>query len=338
VKNLDHAVARLVAVRSIRYLALMAFAVVIGCDAAAAFSPADPPGAINALASAKLFVNPNTPASRQASEWRVSRPGDAALMDRIASNPVAAWMGEWSSDIRRDVASVVSRAAQAGATPVFVAYNIPNRDCGSYSAGGAGTAAGYKQWIRDFAAGLTGKSVVVLEPDAVAGAGCLSTAAREERNSLLRDAIQVLKAAHALVYLDGGHPDWHSADAIATRLEAAGISDADGFSLNVSNYLSTERNVTYGDAVSARVGGKHYIIDTSRNGLGGVSGQWCNVAGQALGDAPTTETGRRLVDALLWVKYPGESDGTCNGGPSAGTWWADYALGLAQRQTLMAEK
>jgi hypothetical protein len=28
---------------------------------------------------------------------------------------------------------------------------------------------------------------------------------------------------------------------------------------------------------------------------------------------------------------PGESDGTCNGGPAAGQWWADYALGLAKR-------
>jgi len=31
------------------------------------------------------------------------------------------------------------------------------------------------------------------------------------------------------------------------------------------------------------------------------------------------------------VKHPGESDGTCNGGPTAGTFWTDYAIGLAQR-------
>jgi endoglucanase len=337
VQNNNAFFARLSAARSIRRLAWLAFTVVGGCDAAQALTATDPPGAgANRLVGARLFVNPNTPAARQASEWRASRPGDAALMDRIASQPVASWMGGWNSDIRRDVASVVSRAGGAGSTPVFVAYNIPNRDCGSYSAGGAGSAAGYKQWIRDFAAGLTGKTVVVLEPDAVAGAGCLSTAAREERNTLLRDAIQVLKAAQAVVYLDAGHAAWHSPDAIATRLEAAGIDQADGFSLNVSNYLSTDRNVTYGDAVSARVGGKHYLIDTSRNGLGGVSGQWCNVEGQALGDSPTTDTGHLLLDALLWVKYPGESDGTCNGGPSAGGWWAEYALGLAQRQTVVA--
>ncbi len=37
-----------------------------------------------------------------------------------------------------------------------------------------------------------------------------------------------------------------------------------------------------------------------------------------------------MADALLWVKPPGESDGTCRPGePSAGTFWVDYALGLA---------
>jgi cellulase/cellobiase CelA1 len=35
--------------------------------------------------------------------------------------------------------------------------------------------------------------------------------------------------------------------------------------------------------------------------------------------------------SYFWIKRPGESDGTCNGGPPAGQWWADYALGLAQR-------
>ena len=36
------------------------------------------------------------------------------------------------------------------------------------------------------------------------------------------------------------------------------------------------------------------------------------------------------MDAYLWVKTPGESDGTCNGGPRAGQWWPEYALGLSR--------
>ena len=328
---------------------LVALAVVAACDAAGVVaadatidatggaSPAAP-GAVNRLEGARLFVNPASPAQRQADEWRATRPADATLLERISRSPIAIWMNGWSTDIRRDVASLVSSAATAGTVPVFVAYNIPNRDCGSYSAGGVTSASAYKQWIRDFAAGLSGRSVVILEPDAVAGAGCLTAADRAARNDMLRDAIQVLKAAHAVVYLDAGHPNWHSPGAIASRLVDAGVSEADGFSLNVSNYVSTAANVTYGDAVSALVGGKHYVVDTSRNGLGGIAGQWCNVPGQALGLEPTTATGRDRVDAYLWVKYPGESDGTCNGGPSAGKWWADYALGLAQRQEMIASR
>jgi endoglucanase len=50
----------------------------------------------------------------------------------------------------------------------------------------------------------------------------------------------------------------------------------------------------------------------------------------ALGTRPTAASGDPLVDAFLWIKYPGESDGTCAGGPSAGAWWPSYALELAQ--------
>lgn len=51
-----------------------------------------------------------------------------------------------------------------------------------------------------------------------------------------------------------------------------------------------------------------------------------------LGAAPTTETGMPEVDALLWIKCPGESDGECRPGePCAGQWFPDYAIGLAER-------
>ncbi|MGH7487297.1 MAG: glycoside hydrolase family 6 protein, partial [bacterium] len=59
--------------------------------------------------------------------------------------------------------------------------------------------------------------------------------------------------------------------------------------------------------------------------------EWCNPAGRGLGSRPTTNTADPLVDAYLWIKSPGESDGACNGAPPAGEWWADYALGLAER-------
>jgi endoglucanase len=118
---------------------------------------------------------------------------------------------------------------------------------------------------------------------------------------------------------------------MAARLQGAGVAGADGFALNVSNYVTTADNVAYGKAVAALIGGKHFIIDTSRNGNGPTpDSQWCNPPGRALGPAPTTATADRLVDAYCWIKRPGESDGTCNGGPAAGGWWPDRALELAR--------
>jgi endoglucanase len=115
---------------------------------------------------------------------------------------------------------------------------------------------------------------------------------------------------------------------MSKRLKEAAITMADGFSLNVSNFVATKENLKYGRELSQKLGGAHFVIDTGRSGSG-TNGQWCNPQGRSLGEAPTLNTGEKNVDAFLWIKPPGESDGNCNGGPSAGTFWADYALGLA---------
>lgn len=294
---------------------------------------------LNRLAGMKLFISQDNPAARQAASWRKSRPNDAELMQRIASQPMAKWMGGWSGDIRAAVSGIVDQAGRQGATPVLVAYNIPNRDCGSYSAGGSSNGAKYRDWIRGFAAGINNRrAIVVLEPDAVAGASCLPAAGQQERFALLSEAVKVLKGAGAVVYLDAGNAKWIAPSEAAQRLQQAGIAMADGFSLNVSNYQTTSANIAFGTSLSKLVGGKHFIIDTSRNGVGNSGSQWCNVSGQSLGALPTTNTGQALVDAYLWIKTPGESDGTCNGGPKAGNWWPEYALGLAQRQMMVASR
>jgi len=286
----------------------------------------------NPLAGARLYIDPNSPAQRQAETWQRSRPQDAALIQRIADQPVARWFGGWAANIQREVGQAAATITGAGALPVFVAYNIPYRDCGSYSAGGSKTADAYRRWIVDFAAGVRGRrAMVILEPDALAGMDCLPAPAREERVSLIRDGVQALTAQDAFVYIDAGHARWHPPEEMAQRLTQAGIATATGFALNVSNVQPTSLNVAYGERVSRLVGGKHFVIDTSRNGNPVTDArQWCNPSGRALGIAPTTNTGHPLVDAFLWVKPPGESDGTCGGGPPAGTWWSTYALELSR--------
>jgi endoglucanase len=243
---------------------------------------------------------------------------------------VARWLGGWGGDIGREVQSAVTTIIGTGALPVFVAYNIPGRDCGSYSAGGSSGGDGYRKWIRDFARALNGReSIVILEPDALAGMDCLDAAGRAARIALIRDAVAVLKAQRASVYIDAGNAKWRSPETMAERLKSVDIAHADGFSLNVSNYIANDINIAYGEKLSKLVGGKHFILDTSRNGRGSTT-DWCNPHGQALGVVPTTTTGHPLIDAFLWVKQPGESDGTCNGGPKAGSWWTDIAVELSR--------
>lgn len=284
----------------------------------------------NILKGAKLYVQDWSPAKDQASKWRRTRPEDARQMDKIATQPTSNWYGDWTSDVKGAVYTKVTEAMRAGAIPVLVAYNIPVRDCGGYSGGGASSAAAYKTWIDNFASGINNrKTVVILEPDAIPLADCLTTAQREERYALLRYAVNSLNKKGATVYMDAGTPRWHSAQEMINRLHKAGIESARGFSLNVSNFVSTSENVSYGKIIANSLG-NNFVIDTSRNG-NGYGGHWCNPPGRALGDRPTTNTADPAVDAYLWIKYPGESDGTCNGGPSAGMWWPEYALGLARK-------
>jgi len=288
----------------------------------------------NPLFGVALYVDPESAAKQQADAWRSTRPADAAQLDKIAMRPQADWFGDWSGSVEAAVNSRVGSASAVGAVPVLVAYNIPQRDCSSYSAGGLDTADAYRTWIRSFAKGVgSRRAVVILEPDALGLTGCLSATDQATRFALLKDAVTVLENQPGVsVYLDAGHSFWVSAPEMASRLASAGVAQAQGFALNVSNYRLTSELVAYGKDVSARVGGRHFVLDTSRNGVGpSADGQWCNPPGRALGPAPTTLISDPVVDAFLWIKNPGESDGTCNGGPSAGTFWPEYALGLAGR-------
>ncbi|MEO5953889.1 MAG: glycoside hydrolase family 6 protein, partial [Chloroflexia bacterium] len=291
----------------------------------------------NPLSGVKFYVDPLSNAKRQADEWRTTKPDDAKAIDKISTQPQADWMGEWSGKIETAVSARVKAAASSGSVPVLVAYNIPQRDCGNYSAGGVGSGEEYTKWIEGFAKGIgSNKAVVILEPDGLPLMDCLSDGDKVRRMSLLSDAVRTLKVnAGTVVYIDAGHSHWVGAADMASRLKKAGIEKADGFSLNVSNFYLTEDVAKFGEEVSGLVGDKHFVVDTSRNGLGSAAGNdpegWCNPSGRALGSAPTTDTGDPLIDAFLWIKRPGESDGTCKDGPAAGSWWAEYALGLAQR-------
>ncbi|MEV3855268.1 glycoside hydrolase family 6 protein [Streptomyces sp. NPDC050095] len=288
--------------------------------------------------SSPFWVDPASAAAVQADQWqKQGRASDAAVIRRIAQHPQGMWApGDYP---RPAIAEAATQAKKADKTLVLVAYNIPHRDCGQHSAGGAHSAEFYYQWIDAFATGIgDAKALVVLEPDALGHIvdGCTPAEYQEERYQLISGAIDRLKKQpNTKVYVDAGNPAWiPDAGKLVEPLRRAGIAKADGFSLNVSNFQTDQASRAYGHQLSGMLGGAHFVVDTSRNGAGpyadGGADSWCNPPGRALGSAPTTNTGDPVVDALLWVKRPGESDGTCRGGPGAGTWWAEYALGLAR--------
>jgi endoglucanase len=280
----------------------------------------------------QFYISPNTAVAK----WDAANPGDSReplIAYRIASQPQGVWFSAYSpTTVQSDTSAITTAAAAAGKTPVLVMYNIPNRDCGGASAGGAPDITGYKTYIQSFAHGLgTHQVVVILEPDSLALQTCLSSQQATDRDNALAFAGQAIHTANpaAKVYLDAGHSSWNSASTQAAALTAAGVkTSADGISSNVSNFMNTADEVNFDKQVLAALGNPanlHIVVDTSRNGNGPAPGNpWCDPSGRAIGQTPTANTGDSAVDAYLWVKPPGEADGCA---AAAGTF--DPALAYA---------
>ena len=280
-----------------------------------------------------FYVDPGSAAASEVSVLRAGgQTAEATQLQTIAGQPQAIWLTDDNSGSQAAVSAVAGTAAAAGKIPVLVTYNLPWRDYGSFSAGGASSPADYESYIDGIVSGIAQRKVVmVIEPDALTELSCLPASEQQSYYQLLHyAALRLSTDANAAVYVDAGNVGWESASVEAAGLnQVLGGTAAAGFAVNVSNFYSTAANVAYGTAISQLTGGKHFVIDTSRNGGNVAAGLWCNPAGAALGQTPTTSTGNALVDADLWIKRPGESDGTCNGGPSAGAFWLTYALQLA---------
>ncbi len=308
-------------------------------SSSAGSSAADP----GSSGAGELWLNPegHGPVAVRAAQDQ-GRTEEAAALAPLAEQPTATWFADPADPFVQ--AERLSRAAEeAGQLPVFVAYNVPGRDCGLYSSGGAADVDAYLSWIGSFAAGLGDRpALVVLEPDAVAQVvqdGCEGVDPAE-RFEALDQAVQILdRQPGARVYLDAGNSGWVTdPHAMADALSRSGIAAAEGFAVNVSNFQTTEASVAYGTTLTehfaqAGVPDLGFVVDTSRNGAGPPpdddADHWCNPPGRSLGEAPTTSPGLPGVDALLWIKQPGDSDGECRGAPPAGQWWPSAALELA---------
>lgn len=185
-------------------------------------------------------------------------------------------------------------------------------------------------------------------------------------------ALRKLNLNNVDMYMDGGHAGWLGWDAnigpaaqlFAEVYKAAGSPrGVRGIVTNVSNYnayrigtcpaitspnanCDEERFIkAFAPLLQAQGFPARFIVDVGRSGRQPTGqqawGDWCNVQGTGFGPRPTTDTGSSLVDAFVWVKPGGESDGTSDTSaarydatcgrssafkpaPEAGTWFNAY--------------
>ena len=222
--------------------------------------------------------------------------------------------------------------------------------------------------------------VAVVEPDSLANMATnmaypkCAASVIAYRQSIVY-AIKRLAQPNVSVYLDAAHAGWLGWDVNREKMakvfrrvleEAGGPDMIRGFATNISNYTHLSNRdgaalaltnpcpneLTYVKMLAETLGmygmkGKGYVIDTSRNGKGGIRhswGSWCNIKGAGLGERPRADP-IRGVDAYFWIKPPGESDGVSDptqprydemcanrdaapGAPQAGEWFESYFVDL----------
>jgi hypothetical protein len=196
----------------------------------------------------------------------------------------------------------------------------------------------------DEMAAATGRrpAVYLLELDAIGSSSCIDkVGSMPEWAADLRYEMNALQALpHTVVCVEGGYSDSNSVAYTARILNAIGVNKIRGFFTNDTHENWTINEVRWGEKISKLTHGAHFIVDTAANGNGPKvnrnrvkygNDDLCNPPDRSLGPMDTTTSGSPDVDAFLWTHPPGNSSGSCAGGPASGTFWAAYAVGLADR-------
>jgi cellulose 1,4-beta-cellobiosidase len=360
-----------------------------------ATGPAAPSG-VNPFAGAEFYVDPEY--VKKVKGTAAAVPAQAALLKKMEKFPTGLWLDSIERVPQIDVwlADAAKQSAKGKpVVPVFLVYDLPNRDCSAKSSNGelsieAGGEARYRtefidQIAKRFAAYPNQRIAVILEPDSLPNiATNLSVpkcaVSEDVYRASVAYAVAKLSMPNVFLYLDAAHAGWLGWDGNRNKMaaiykevltQAGGLDRIAGFATNVSNYniLSGDDGkklepsnpcsdeLTYVQKLSeslAAVGikDKGFIIDTARNGKGGIRtrwGNWCNIKGAGLGERPRVAPAP-LVHAYFWVKPPGDSDGVADptqprydencsspdaspGAPQAGQWFQPYFLDLVKNAT-----
>ncbi len=287
----------------------------------------------------KHWVNPTSKVNQFLSSSPDLKGESREIIRLIAQTSTATWLGEWNENVYSDVKGILQQAESTGSIPVFAIYRLFLRDETKGRAPTLAQVIGYKRWIQQLALALEHhRAILILEPNALS---MIDDGMPREWQEFYFDALRFAVATlsrlpQLLVYLDAGHAAWRKPVDMAILLARTGIDFVQGFAVNVSHFIDTQVSHAYGSEISGLLGGKPFVIDTSRNGVGIRDPEnWCNPTGVGLGPLPRLHPRLPRVDAFLWVKPPGESDGSCLAQqPSDGIWWIDHALELGLHSRL----
>jgi hypothetical protein len=183
-------------------------------------------------------------------------------------------------------------------------------------------------------------AVYLVELDGIGSSRCIAKAGSLKiwEADLRYEATKLQSLPHTVVYLEAGYSDANPVGYTAKVLNAAGVRHIRGFWTNDTHLNWTIDEIRWGEKISRRTHGADFVINTAQNGNGPKRNphpttqgneDTCNPPGRGLGPPPTTDTGFAHVDAFLWSSPPGNSGGSCHGGPPSGTFWPQRAIDLA---------
>jgi cellulose 1,4-beta-cellobiosidase len=346
----------------------------------------------NPFEGAHLYVDPAW--TRNVEGVATADPAHAALVRKVAQVPTAVWIDSIArTGLVAKTLDAVAATHDPAMVPVFVLYDLPNRDCAAKSSAGelAVEKDGEKRYAAEvvdpiaaaFRAHASQRAIIVVEPDSLPNIATnlnnpKCAASDHAYRASIAYAVKSFAMPNVSVYLDAAHSGWLGWDGNRDKiakvfsevLTAAGGADKiRGFAINVSGYGAIDGDASkkleksnpcdnetvYADKLAeslAKVGvtDKGFIIDTSRDGVPYArtkGGNWCNVKNAGFGPRPRVQPSPR-VDAYVWIKPPGESDGTSDpksarydtncssedampNAPEAGTFFTAYFTSLAQK-------
>lgn len=231
----------------------------------AASSPPAPAN-VNPFEGAKFYVDPEY--GKKVDSTIASAPDKAARLKKLKEIPTALWLDRIAAveevPAWLDDAAKQTKKAGKPVVPVFVVYDLPNRDCSAKASGGELTLenngeARYRTEFIDklaehFAAHPNQRIVAILEPDSLPNVVTNLNVPKCALSQLLYKnsvayAVAKLSLPNVYLYLDAAHAGWLGWDGNRNGIAevfkevltmAGGLDRVRGFATNVSNYNALE--------------------------------------------------------------------------------------------------